>query len=98
MFSARVQNGFAIMTGLTIEGRAIMGGFVGLDVSLNDTAVSVRREGKMVCRSKCASDPQALAALIRKHVPEVERVVFETGPLSIWFYHALSAEGLWCPN
>jgi len=32
--------------------------------------------------------------LIRKHAPEVERVVFETGPLSIWFYHALSAEGL----
>ncbi|ESY91884.1 hypothetical protein [Mesorhizobium sp. LNHC209A00] len=23
-----------------------------------------------------------------------ERVEFETGPLSVWFYHALSAEGL----
>jgi transposase len=56
--------------------------------------VSVRRDGKRVWRGKCASDPQALAGLIRKHAPEVERVVFETGPLSIWFYHALSAEGL----
>ncbi len=71
-----------------------MGEFVGLDVSLKDTAVSVRRDGKRVWRGKCASDPQALAALIRKHAPAVERVVFETGPLSIWFYHALSAEGL----
>lgn len=71
-----------------------MSEFVGLDVSLKDTAVSVRRDGKRVWRGKCASDPQALAALIRKHAPKVERVVFETGPLSIWFYHALSAEGL----
>ena len=71
-----------------------MGEYIGLDVSLKETAVSIRRDGKRVLRGKCASDPQALAALIRKHAPEVERVVFETGPLSIWFYHALSAEGL----
>jgi len=71
-----------------------MGEYIGLDVSLKETAVSIRRDGKRVWRGKCASDPQALAALIRKHAPEVERVVFETGPLSIWFYHALSAEGL----
>lgn len=71
-----------------------MGEYIGLDVSLKDTAVSVRRDGKRVWRGKCASDPQVLAALIRKHAPEVERVVFETGPLPIWFYHALSAAGL----
>ena len=71
-----------------------MGDFIGLDVSLKDTAVSIRRNGKRIWRSKCASDPQALAALICKHAPDVERVVFETGPLSIWFDHALSAEGL----
>jgi transposase len=35
-----------------------------------------------------------LAALIRKHAPDAERVVFETGPLSVWFFHALMAEGL----
>lgn len=38
--------------------------------------------------------PQLLAALIRKRAPDVRRVVFETGPLSVWFYHALTAEGL----
>jgi transposase len=32
--------------------------------------------------------------MIRKRSPSAERVVFETGPLSVWFYHALSAEGL----
>ena len=71
-----------------------MGEYIGLDVSMKDTAVSVRRDGKRVWRGKCASDPQALAELIRKHAPAAERVVFETGPLSVWFFHALSAEGL----
>jgi transposase len=37
-------------------------------------------------RGKCASDPQLLTALIRKHAAAPERVVFETGPLSIWFF------------
>lgn len=71
-----------------------MGEYIGLDVSMNETAISVRRDGKRVWRGKCASDPQALAALIRKHAPAAERVVFETGPLSVWFFHALSVEGL----
>ena len=41
-----------------------MGEYLGLDISLKDTAVSVRRDGKRVWRGKCASDPQVLAALI----------------------------------
>ena len=35
-----------------------------------------------------------IAEVLRKRAPEPKRVVFETGPLSVWFYHALSAEGL----
>ena len=71
-----------------------MGEYIGLDVSLKETAVSIRRGGKRVWRGKCLSDPAVIAALIRKHAPVAERVVFETGPLSVWFYHALTAEGL----
>ncbi|MDQ1155851.1 transposase [Sphingomonas sp. SORGH_AS 950] len=71
-----------------------MGEYIGLDVSLKETAVSIRCGGKRVWRGKCLSDPQVIAALIRKHAPGVERVVFETGSLSVWFYHALTAEGL----
>ncbi len=37
--------------------------YIGLDVSLKDTAISVRRNGKRVWRGKCASDPQLLAAV-----------------------------------
>lgn len=68
--------------------------YIGLDVSLKETAVSIRRAGKRVWRGKCPSDPHLLAALIRKHAPAPKRVVFETGPLSVWFFHALAAEGV----
>ncbi|NKJ02921.1 transposase [Novosphingobium sp. SG707] len=68
--------------------------YIGLDVSLKETAVSFRRNGQRVWRGKCPSDPQLLAALIRKHAPAARRVVFETGPLSVWFFHALTAGGM----
>jgi transposase len=68
--------------------------YIGLDVSMKETAVSIRRGGQRVWRGKCPSDPKLIADLIRKRAPSVTRVVFETGPLSVWFYHALCAEGL----
>ncbi len=71
-----------------------MGQYIGLDVSLKDTAISIRQDGKRIWRGKCASDPQLLAEMVRKHAPHAKRVVFETGPLSTWFYHALMTEGL----
>lgn len=68
--------------------------YIGLDVSMKETAVSIRRNGKRIWRGRCASDPAVIATLLRKHAPSAKRVIFETGPLSIWFYHALCAEGL----
>ncbi|UCI22535.1 IS110 family transposase [Mesorhizobium sp. B2-1-8] len=67
---------------------------MGLDVSMKETAISIRRAGARVWRGKCASDPKLIAELVHKRAPDVKRVVFETGPLSVWFYHALRAEGL----
>lgn len=71
-----------------------MNQYIGLDVSMKETAISIRQDGNRIWRGKCASDPQLLAAVIRKRAPRAQRVVFETGPLSVWFYHALTAEGL----
>ncbi len=68
--------------------------YIGLDVSLKETAISVRQGGIRIWRGKCASDPRLLAEIIRKQAPHVERAVFETGPLATWFYHALTAEGV----
>src|SRR5215207_6318828 len=80
--------------GPSIEWRTAMDDYIGLDVSMKETAVSIRRDGKRVWRGKCPSDPKLIADLIRKRAPSVKRVIFETGPLSVWFYHALCAEGL----
>lgn len=71
-----------------------MNQYIGLDVSMKETAVSIRQDGNRIWRGKCASDPRLLAAVIRKRAPQAQRVVFETGPLSVWFYYALMAEGL----
>lgn len=68
--------------------------YIGLDVSMKETSVSIRRAGERIWRGKCASDPRIIAELIRKRAPSVKRVVFETGPLSVWFYHSLRTEGL----
>lgn len=68
--------------------------YIGLDLSLKETAISVRQNGNRIWRGKCPSDPQLLAEVIRKRAPNATRVVFETGPLSVWFYHGLMAEGL----
>ena len=67
---------------------------IGLYVSLKETAISVRQNGKRIWRGKCPSDPRLLADVIRKRAPNAKRIVFETGPLSVWFYHALTAESL----
>ena len=71
-----------------------MADYIGLDVSLRETAISIRRDGRRLWRGKCRSEPALLAEVIRKRSPSVERIVFETGPLSVWFYHTLRAEGL----
>lgn len=68
--------------------------YIRLDVSMKETAISIRRAGKRIWRGKCASDPAAIAELVRMRASNAERVVFETGPLSVWFYHALRAQGL----
>lgn len=68
--------------------------YIGLDVSMKETAVSIRRDGQRVWRGKCVTDPATIALLIRKRAPSARRVVFETGPLSVWFYHALRAKGV----
>ena len=68
--------------------------YVGLDVSMRETSIAVRQNGKRVWRGKCPSDPRALADVIRQRAPNAVRVVLETGPLSTWLYHALKAEAL----
>jgi transposase len=68
--------------------------YVGLDVSLKETSISVRQNRKRIWRGKCQSHPKAVAEAIRKHARDAVLVVFETGPLATWFHRCLVADGL----
>jgi transposase len=66
----------------------------GLDVSGKETAVHVvDASGKTVRRGKRPSEPDALAAALRRHAPELERAGSETGQLAPWLYHSLKELG-----
>ena len=56
-----------------------MDNFIGLDVSLKETAISIWSGGKRVWRGKCPLDPNVISEVIRKRAPNAKRVVFETG-------------------
>jgi transposase len=72
-----------------------MNQYVGLDVSQDQTSICVVNErGRVLWQGKCATAPEALAATLRIRAPQAERIGLESGPLSIWLCHALTALGL----
>ena len=68
--------------------------FVGLDVSLEKTAVCVISEhGKIVKEAQVASEPEALLGWISDQDGEIAVVGLEAGPLSQWLHRGLSEAG-----
>ena len=64
--------------------------YVGLDVSLATTAICVIDEyGRKVKMTCATSDPQAIAAALRRHAKQVVRIVLESGQLSTWLTREL---------
>lgn len=65
--------------------------YAGLDVSDKLTHLSVvDAEGAVVRREAVASDPEVMAKWLKRHCPDLSRVVLETGPLSSFLYHGLA--------
>ena len=72
-----------------------MSHYVGVDVSMKETKLHVLDEaGNRVWRGRCATDPTAIAAAVRRYAPMAVRIGLETGPLTTWLWTALTAEGL----
>jgi transposase len=72
-----------------------MAHYAAFDVSDKETAIHVLDEhGKPVWKGKRPSEPEALAAALRRHAPELERVGLETGRLAPWLYHSLRGLGV----
>jgi transposase len=73
----------------------VMKYFVGLDVSLQETAICIIDEdGIVISEGKTASEPGDLARWIGTTGLTMARVGLEAGPLSPWLYAELRAAGL----
>lgn len=69
--------------------------YVGLDVSLESTAICVIDDhGRTLETTSAPSDPQAIAAVLRRRAKAVVRIVLESGQLSTWLTRELRALGL----
>jgi transposase len=69
--------------------------YAGLDVSDKSTHLClVDAAGAIAWRGVCATDPEVLAQTLRRHGPDVVRVVLETGALSAFLYHGLIERGV----
>ena len=54
--------------------------YVGMDVSLKETAICVvDDDGKIVCEGTVISQPEALAAFIKTNAVKAKRIGLETG-------------------
>jgi transposase len=72
-----------------------MAHFVGLDVSVKETAVCVVDEaGKVVLEQKVASEPDDIVTLLTSIGVDYGRVGIEAGPLSQWLVNGLAEAAL----
>ena len=69
--------------------------FVGLDVSVKETAVCVVDDtGKVLCEQKVPTEPDDIVRLLASIGEDYGRVGIEAGPLSQWLVNGLTAAGL----
>ena len=69
--------------------------FVGLDVSVKETAVCVVDDtGKVVCERKVPTEPDDIVRLLASIGEDYGRIGIEAGPLSQWLVNGLTAAGL----
>ena len=69
--------------------------YAGLDVSLEQTSVCVIDDaGAVVLERRVATEPEAIAAALAALPQAPARVLLETGGLTPWLWHELSARGL----
>jgi hypothetical protein len=77
------------------EGAIAMKLFVGLDVSVKETAVCVVDDtGKVVCARKVPTEPDDIVRLLASIGEDYGRIGIEAGPLSQWLVNGLTAAGL----
>jgi transposase len=62
---------------------------------MKETAICVIDEaGDRLWSGKARTDPDAIAAVLSQRASQARKVGIETGPLTVWLWHALTARGL----
>ncbi|MEG3178978.1 transposase, partial [Sphingomonas sp. RB3P16] len=66
--------------------------YVGLDVSMKETAICVVDEaGTRIWEGKSRTDPDAIAAVLMRRAAGALKIGIETGPMTVWLWHAFTA-------
>lgn len=69
--------------------------YAGLDVSLKEISICVvDADGKIVARGVCPADPDGVAGWFRNRSLSPNRIVHESGQLSIWLQRGMASLGL----
>lgn len=69
--------------------------FVGLDVSMKETAICVVDDaGQRIWEGSVPSTADAIAATAIEKAPDLVRAGMETGPQAVWLWHALRERGI----
>jgi transposase len=69
--------------------------YIGLDVSVKETAVCIVDDTGRICRElRVVSHPDDLLAVLKDPALNIERVGLEAGPLSQWLFEGLASAGL----
>jgi hypothetical protein len=63
-----MKYGLTIDIGPSIKRKTTMRQYIGLDVSLKDSFISTREDGKRIWRGKCPRDPQLIAEVTPPHL------------------------------
>ncbi len=68
--------------------------YVGLDVSLKEVSICVvDADGVVAAEGKVATEPALILSWIEERIGAVDRIVHESGPLSIWLTRELAGLG-----
>ena len=68
--------------------------YVGLDVSQDECAICILNEdGTRLYEGTCRTDPDQILLAVSENAGTVEKIVHESGPLSIWLTRELAKRG-----
>ncbi|MER8976681.1 IS110 family transposase [Mesorhizobium sp. M0800] len=94
-FAAMVNVVHVLQQPQASERKRSMQHYIGLDVSVKETAVCIVDETDKICREvKVPSHPDDLIAVLKDPSWQIERVGLEAGPLSQWLFEDLARGGL----